>query len=240
MNSADTSIGGGQDFFPETPWSSVLTCHRDAPERKERLNRLCGLYWRPVYRFVRVAGGAGVEDAKDLTQDFFAHVMEDDFVVRHDPDRGRFRSFLKGALRHFLSNDRRDRGRRKRGGGRSIVPIEVTEIESSRFAQESASPDEIFDRQWARDVVRQALPVLRERLKPDAWKVFESYDLRAEGRPTYAALGREIGLSADDVKNRLTSARAQLREIVLERVTEYVTSRGELEIEMRELFPDGP
>src|SRR5262245_42976956 len=109
MTSFETRMGGSQEAFPETVWSSILSCKDPASARRQAgINHLFSLYWRPVYKFVRAAGGRSIEDAKDLAQEFFCHILEGDLLGRYEPDQGRFRNFLKGALRNFLLEARRD------------------------------------------------------------------------------------------------------------------------------------
>jgi RNA polymerase sigma-70 factor (ECF subfamily) len=246
MGQSETSMGGGGDAFPQTPWSTVLTAPEPAsPVRRERLTLLCSLYWRPVYRYIRAAWRKPVEDAKDLAQEFFRHVLEQDLAFRHDPEQGRFRSYLKASLKNFLANEGRDAGRLKRGGGREIVVMEVDRLEREAGAIDAASatPEEIFDLQWARDVIAQAVEELRRRLasegKEKYFQVYERYDLFAAGgaRPTYDSLAQALGLSVDDVKNYLTAARARFRAVLVERVADSVAGREHLERELREVFP---
>src|SRR5262245_62019584 len=108
MGGQETSIGGRDGVFPETVWATVLSSPDPAsPARQAALNQLFRRYWRPVYAFVRAFWGKSVDDAKDLSQEFFTHLLEWDFVAQYRPDAGRFRHFLKGALRNFLSERHR-------------------------------------------------------------------------------------------------------------------------------------
>ncbi len=245
MTSFETRMGGSQEAFPETVWSSILSCtDANSAQRKAGLNHLFALYWRPVYKFVRAAGGRTVEDAKDLTQEFFCHILEGELISRYDRDQGRFRNFLKGALRNFLAEARRDGSRQKRGGGIVSVSLNVEEVENDRFLADRnrLSPEELFDRQWARDVMAQSLVRLRAALngegKADYFKVYEMYELHPgeADRPTYEQVARRLGLAATDVTNYLHHARERLQGLITERVSEYVTSRVELVLEIEELF----
>src|SRR5687767_13720288 len=96
MRDLETTLGGDRESFPETVWSSLLgTSGPLTPAREAALNQLVTLYWRPVYKYVRTAGGASIEDAKDLTQEFFGYLLEGDVLTKYDRDKGRFRTFLK-------------------------------------------------------------------------------------------------------------------------------------------------
>lgn len=245
MPSFETRMGGGNEAFPETVWSSILSCNDAAsPKRKAGLDHLFALYWRPVYKFIRAAGGRPVEDAKDLAQAFFCHILEGNLLSRYQPDQGRFRNFLKGALRNFLLEERRDAGRLKRGGGTISVPLNVEEIENDRFLADTKrlSPEELFDRQWARDVMAQSLVRLRDVLRKDGketyFKVYELYELHPgeAGRPTYDQVARKVGIAATDVTNYLRHARERLQGLIAERVSEYVTTKSEMLQEIEELF----
>lgn len=244
MPELDTQMGGDRQAFPETTWSLILSSvDPSSPDRAENLNRLCSRYWKPVYKFIRAAWGRSVEDAKDLTQAFFCRILEDDLVSRFQPEKGRFRSYLKGALRNFLAEAQRDGRALKRGGGREGIPIDLVEVETQSFQADLGrySPEEHFDRQWTREVMAQAIARLREVLraegKEDYYRVYQSYDLTAtEGERTYEEVAQELAMPVHDVKNHLTHARSRLRDLIRERVADYVASSEELRIEMNELF----
>lgn len=250
MNDGETGAPGAgatRATFPETPWSSVLSDPQlDSPKRRERLTRLCSLYWRPVYAFIRMKWGRTTEDASDLTQAFFCHVIESEFVANFQPKQGRFRHFLKGALRHFLANVHRDGQRLKRGGGRKIVPIDAASLDAVSMASEEGvvTPEELFDLQWARDVISNTLEELKADLARDGkeihYKVYEAYELYPEGkeRPTYREVAESLGISVDDVKNHLTHARARFRDLMMQAVSLSVTNREELMQEVSELFSE--
>lgn len=241
-------MGGAGSAFPETAWSSILSRgDPSSPERREKIERLCSRYWKPVYSFIRSFRSVGIEDAKDLTQAFFCHLLEGDLVARYQPDRGRFRSYLKGALRIFLAEAYRDGQARKRGGGREIVSLDVSTLETRRFVADlrQLSPDDLFDLHWRREVMGQAIErlqdALREEGKEEYYRVYAAYDLvPTDGeKKTYESVARSLNLPFTDVKNYLTYARSRLRELVLEGVTEYAATSDDLLQEMRELFERG-
>lgn len=244
MGTPETTLGGGAESFPETVWSAILSCpDARSPERRARLERLCTLYWRPVYRFIRAAWGKTIEDAKDLTQDFFARLLESDFISRYQPSQGRFRNFLKGALRNFLAEAHRDASRQKRGGGQAVVPLDIDDVEAGVLAPELGryTPEQLYDREWADGLMADGLAQLKAQLvsegKENYLKAFEAYDLcpPEQARPTYADLARSLGLSEHDVRNYLSFARARLRELIVRRISEYVVSPADVEEELREL-----
>src|SRR5690349_13450428 len=105
MVEAETGMGGAREAFPETAWSSILSRKPGDEARRERMERLVRGYWRPVYKYIRAGWSKSVEDAKDLTQEFFARIVSGDLVLAYEPGRGRFRQYLKGALQHFLTKE---------------------------------------------------------------------------------------------------------------------------------------
>src|SRR5215831_9188960 len=143
MPGLETTLGGSREAFPETVWASVLSGAEKSPAA---MNRLFQMYWRPVYKFIRTAGGATIEDAKDLTQEFFSYLLEGDVLSKYEGEKGRFRTFLKGVLRNFLSESRRDASRLKRGGGKAILSLDVSGLESEAFLAEKGQvgPEEQF------------------------------------------------------------------------------------------------
>ncbi|HZE97634.1 MAG TPA: sigma-70 family RNA polymerase sigma factor [Planctomycetota bacterium] len=240
MGGLETTLGGSRENFPETVWSSVLSgADPSAPGAREARDRFFAQYWRPVYKFIRTAGRASIEDAKDLTQEFFSYLLEGGLLQKYRHEKGRFRSFLKGVLRRFLSEARRDGAAQKRGGGRTFVSLDVAALETGEAA--GRTPDELFDRQWARDVLTESLAELRIRLpaegKGDCLRVYEAYELApAQEGISYGSVGRALGLTEHQVKSHLDTARERLEQIVRERVARGVTSPRELADEMNELF----
>ena len=142
-----------------TQWSQVLAA-RDGSgtEAREALEFLCQTYWQPLYAYIRHQG-ADPDEARDLTQGFFAEFLEKDFLADVDPSKGRFRAFLLASLRHFLSHQREQARTLKRGGGIRTLSLD-TEVAEERYVAEAASertPDEVFDRRWAMTVLDRAM-----------------------------------------------------------------------------------
>lgn len=208
----ETSLGGKDAGFRTTLWSVV----REAQEgSREALESLLHAYWKPVYFFIR-RRGHDVESAKDLAQSFFAVVLEKGYVADYAPDRGRFRTFLRASLGHFLSNEH-DRARAlKRGGG---IDFQSAEAE---LASAEPTPERAFDRQWALDVMGRALDRLRAELSPEDFALVSGDGAAA--------------LSVDERKYRARRARERLRELVCEELLPTMESRTQLDGEIRELF----
>jgi RNA polymerase sigma factor (sigma-70 family) len=230
MGISDTTLGGSRDAFPETVWSRFVSGTRDVD-----LDGLFRLYWRPVYAFIRTAARGSVEDAKDLTQEFFGYLMEGDVLAAYRADRGRFRVFLKGVLRNFLAHDRRDRGRLKRGGGKLPFSLDVDGLETDGFLADprSRTPEELFDRRWADDVLSSALERLKTGLAAEDLRIFEGY---YGGGEDYAALAARLDVPRQRVKSCLDSLRDRLTGILRELLSPGVTSYDELAREMKDLL----
>jgi RNA polymerase sigma factor (sigma-70 family) len=247
MPSLETTLGGDRESFPETVWSSLLGAPGPAtPDRLAALNDLVTVYWRPVYKYVRTAGGASIEDSKDLTQEFFGYLLEGSVLSRYDRQKGRFRTYLKGVLSNFLSTRRRDASRQKRGGGKPVVSLDVSELETAAFLaeRERSTPDQVFDRQWTREILSESLAEMKRQLAREdralSAQVYEDYHWIAPsggGPPlTYASLARDRGLSEQQVKDHLAYARSRLEKIIRERLSRRTASDRELSEEMNDLL----
>jgi len=247
MPNLETTLGGDRESFPETVWSSLLGAPGPVtPERLAALNDLVILYWRPVYKYVRTAGGASIEDAKDLTQEFFSYLLEGQALSKYDREKGRFRTYLKAVLSNFLSTQRRDASRLKRGGGKPVVSLDVGELETAAFLEERerSTPDQVFDRQWTHEILSESLAEMKHQLEREnrlvSAQIYEIYHgiVPSSGgaSPTYASIGRDRGLSEQQVKDHLAYARSRLEKIIRERLSRRVTSDRELSEEINDLL----
>lgn len=228
MAGEETSIGGPRRSFPTTLWSELLSGQGADPSQKRRsLECLFSRYWKPVYCSIRYGWRVPPEEAKDTVQEFFLDLFERDAFRDLDPSRGRFRSFLKAALRHFMMNLRRDAARLKRGGGAKLLGL--GDLEAPRACP--GPPDEVLDREWMGTMLARALEQLRQDLQREEkeiyYRVFERYDL-AEGDVSYRIVAAETGLTESDVRNYLHFARQALRQIVTRQVSEYAANGADL------------
>jgi RNA polymerase sigma-70 factor (ECF subfamily) len=179
------------------------------------------------------------ERAKDLTQQFLMEIVEGDFLQRYAPDHGSFRGYLRGALRLFLLEEHRGDAALKRGGGRIIVSIDR---ESAEALPSGPDPERLFDRQWGNSVLDQAVASLREELagsgREIVFRIFDRYELNPppEGPPSYAELSRDFSLKDTDISNHLHACRKRLRELVVLRIRDYVSSEAEVAAELLRLF----
>lgn len=236
MTAPDTAAG--PRAFQPTLWTVVLRA-RDpsAPDRREALERLFAIYWRPLYVLLRRDHDA--ETAQDLVQGFFAVFLEKDYLKSVDRGKGTFRAFLCAALRHYVADDR-DRGRAlKRGGGRVPLSLDFARAETEIARAPAEPPERAFERQWAHEVIKRALQALRAEFKdrPDEFEALHLY-LSAGGKSglTHAQLARQLKMSETDVNNRVHRLRKRYRELILDEVRAYTGSAEEVDGELRDLF----
>ena len=243
----DTSIGGSRRDFPSTSWNLIRGVGK---AHREHLERLIYLYWKPAYLYLRASGRKSVEDAKDLTQDFFARLIERKDWEKLTPERGSFRGFLKRALKNFMIDAARREQARRPGEG-----LFLFRFEEVRDAHPTVDPEKAFDREWIKTILRDSIRNLEIRLKKEGssnlFDVFKLYCLPdGAGDPsessrflkgdlegiTYADVAAKLGLRESDVRKRLARSRAVLREIVLERIRVYSTSEDEVMTEFEKII----
>jgi RNA polymerase sigma-70 factor (ECF subfamily) len=246
----NTHVGNGQsrsDVFPSTHWSVVLAAGRseNEPEMAEAaLTELCQVYWAPLYGFVR-SRGHSVHDAQDLTQSFFAYVLEHKVYARVDRRKGRFRSFLLASLKNFLA-DAADRERTlKRGGAQIFLPLheEQAQEAESLFQTHSgmSNEDRLFDRSWADALVAAALERLSADYKREAKeRLFKELRIfiagGAEPPPTYAELTDRLEITESTLRSHVTRLRARYREALRTEVRRTVDTDKQVDQELRELL----
>ncbi len=227
----DTAIGGPGGAFPSTQVSLIEAAGMGLAN--EALDRVIAVYWKPVYRFLRFKFGRDNEDAKDLTQSFFATAIERDFFGRFDPSKASFRTYLRMAVERFAANQHAAGNRQKRGGDVQFEPVEQQEATAE-------SPEEIFEREWRRQLFALALEDLRAHCEQSGkqlqFRIFEEYDLAEAGRPSYGELARRHGIAETSVTNYLAWARRLLRTLVTERLSGVTSGEQELRKEMRRVW----
>jgi RNA polymerase sigma-70 factor (ECF subfamily) len=237
---AGSGFGAG-DRFATTQWSLVLAAgDRGAPGSEEALARLCSLYWFPVFAFVRRRGWSR-EEAQDLTQGFFARLIEKGDLGGADRSRGRFRTFLLSACRHFLLNEADRALALKRGGGRPALPIDVAAAEGryERALGHGETPERLYDRQWCLSLLEGVLESLREDYAAAGRaRVFDRLQafLTADEAGTHAEAARELGMSPGAVKVAVHRLRRRYRQELRRRVADTVASEPEIEDEIRYLL----
>jgi len=227
----DTAIGGPAGQFPSTRVSLLEATASGLTS--EAMNRVITLYWKPVYRFIRLKFQKNNEDAKDLTQGFFAAMMQRDFFTRFDPSKASFRTYLRMAVERYAANEYAAATRQKRGGEIDFEPVEDQEVATD-------SPEKDFEREWQRQLFFLALDDLRayceEHTKQLQFDIFRQYDLAEGERPSYAELAMENGIAETDVTNYLAWARRTLRGLVAEKLRGTTANPRELHEEMRRIW----
>jgi RNA polymerase sigma-70 factor (ECF subfamily) len=232
----------GNARFLTTRWSVVLASSAAAePHRRAALEELCARYWYPLYAYVR-RSGHDANQAADLTQEFFARLLERDELRRVDPARGRFRNWLLTVMQHFLASERERQRAQKRGGGKAPVAIDAHDADS-RFAREPAderTPELSFRRAWAETAIEHALARLRqEQASVGRAAQFDALRpaLAAEGdAPPHADVAAALGSSENAVKVALHRLRRRFGELLRDEVGGTLERPADLEDEIRDLF----
>ena len=229
--------------FATTHWSVVLAAGLDSPspEANGALAELCRTYWYPLYAFVRRKGHSP-HDAQDLTQAFFARLLEKNYVAQADRERGRFRTFLLAALTHFLA-DEWDKARRlKRGGGREIISFDAATAEE-RYGLEpidQLDAAKLYERRWVTTLFDKVLARLEAEFhdlgKGRSFDPLKGSLLAEETGLSYAELGTQLGMSEDAVKQAVHRMRRRYRELFREEIAQTVAGPGEVEDELKHLF----
>ena len=214
---------------------------RSSPASAAALADLCQRYWYPLYVYVR-RRVADLDEARDLTQEFFARLLEKNTLALADPERGRFRSFLLTAFKHFLINEWEKARAQKRGGGRKALAIDF-ESKESQFAHEPAhtwTPERLYERHWALTLLDQVLMQLRrEYQRAGKRKLFEQlkgFLVGDSANTTHAEAAERLGMTEGAVKVAAHRLRKRYRDLLRQEVAQTVADDTEVEDEIRALF----
>jgi RNA polymerase sigma factor (sigma-70 family) len=229
-------------MFPATQWTVVLAAGgTPSAESAVALERLCSSYWYPLYAFVRRSGHSP-PDAQDLTQEFFARLLEHNWIARADRHKGRFRSFLLMAMKHFLAGEWDKVKTIKRGGQVRLVPLQLDAAET-RYTREPAdtrTPDQVFEKQWALALLESVLNRLREDYARDGkgalFHTLEPCLIGSREAQPYSALAAELGMTEGAVKMAVCRLRERYRVCLKEEIAHTVASPAEVDEELRHLF----
>jgi RNA polymerase sigma factor (sigma-70 family) len=231
----------GPAQFTSTHWSMVIEAQGESPAAQEALEKLCGIYWRPICGFVQ-RQGIGPEEAKDVTQAFFADLLEHRSLTAVRKEKGRFRSYLLGALKYFLADERRRVMAIKRGKGQRLIPLEElnaeerTEIEPT----EPVTAEQIYERRWASTVLERVLNLLKnEYVAAGNAVLFDSLKqlLPDEpGSPTQADIAGQLGMTANAVRQAFHRFRQRYQSLLREEIAHTVATPGDVEDELRHLI----
>ena len=236
----DTDIGGPAHRFPATDHSAIINARSDDSRvRRRAFDTILASYWKPAYKYIRLKWRVGNEDAKDLTQGFFALCFEKNYFATYDASKASFQTFLRTLLDGFVANERKAGQRLKRGGDIDHLDFAEAEHEFAAHASATLSPEDYFHREWVRWMFTLAVDAFRQRCEESCrtvhFQLFERYDL-GDDEVSYASLGKDFGLDTATVNNYLAAARRDFRRIVLEKLREITATEEEFRAEARSLL----
>jgi RNA polymerase sigma-70 factor (ECF subfamily) len=232
----------GQATFATTHWSVVLAAgHSTDTQASAALEELCRTYWYPLYAHMR-RRGYSIEEAQDLTQEFFARLLAKHWISRADAHRGRFRSFLLGACDHFLANEW-DRARcEKRGGGQAHLPFDTVAAERLYTLEsgQGLNAEELYERNWALRLLEQVRDRLREEYtqagQAERFALSERFLPGEESPPSYAAAAGHVGVPEGTLKSDVHRLKQRYGQLLREEIAQTVARPEEIDDELRHLL----
>ncbi len=242
MSGGLNSSAGASGKFGETQWGQVVRAAQqdlDSPEVRAAVEDLYRSYSQPVYAFIRRRGRSR-HDAQDLTQDFFLHLLEKKTLSRADPDRGKFRTFLLGALQHFLADKADHANAKKRGGGSTIVFLDddTAEQQYQLAAPLEVSAEDLFQRKWAAALTGLTMLRLQEELsaagKAHLFEALHGLIIGSGEAPQEEVAGR-LGISVGAVRTTIHRLRNRFRDLLREEVLRTVADASDIDAEMKAL-----
>jgi RNA polymerase sigma-70 factor (ECF subfamily) len=229
-------------MFATTRWSVVISAgHTSSPDSRRALELLCETYWLPLYAYVR-RRVPDVSEAQDLTQAFFAELLEKNYIDSATPDRGRFRAFLITAFKHFLSKQWEKANAQKRGGGRAPISLDFESVDSSLRIEPAAglTAEQFYDQQWAIALLSQIMERLEDEFKQSGkTKQFEElkgFIIGDHVGTTYSQVAEKLNLTEAAAKKAGSRMRRRYRELLREEIDQTVAGEAEVEDEIRNLF----
>jgi RNA polymerase sigma factor (sigma-70 family) len=241
------SLNSQAGTFPLTRHSIVLAAQSGDPVTRSRaIEAITAAYWRPVYKYVRMKWDVTPEDAADFTQEFFTRLLEKEFLDSYDSAKGRLRTFLRTCADRLFMKQMRDSTRLKRGAEYTHLALDFEEAENELAAVAvSESPEDRFDKEWARSLFALGLQRLRASCESGGkmihFELFERYDLLDdEAGPSYAQLATDFGLATTGVTNYLAFARREFRRCVLDQLREMTATDEEFRREAQSLLGVDP
>ena len=240
-----TAIGGNADHgawaFATTHWSVVLEAQGESPAAQEAVEKLCHTYWRPIFSFVR-RQGARPEDAEDLTQGFFALLLERKDLNTVRQEKGRLRSYLLTSLKHFLADESRHAMAVKRGKGQRLIPLEEIHERACVDLERSdrLSADQIYERRWAFTILEQVMARLRDEYRSAGnLRFFEQMKkmlMDEPDRPSQAEVAGEFDMTENAVKQAFYRFRQRYQTLLREEIAHTVAMPSDIEDELRHLI----
>jgi RNA polymerase sigma factor (sigma-70 family) len=239
--STDAILAQKGRWFPTTHWSVVLAAGKTvSPQSQVALERLCKAYWYPIYAYLRRCGHAQ-HDAQDLTQEFFARLLDGNSIENVSPEKGKFRSFLLAALNYTMANVRERAKAIKRGGGKEIISLDDKAAEE-QFQREPASglsPEHYFEKQWATALLERGLARLREEYeaagKSTLFKKLQRFLSTSAASGQYDAAAAELEMNANAVAVAVHRLRHRYRELIRLEIADTVAAPDEIDEEMHYL-----
>ena len=233
---------GGAPLFVTTRWSVVLAARDPAgPDAARALETLCRTYWYPLYAFVRGSGHAA-HDAQDLTQSFFAVLLAKDYLRVVAPEKGRFRTFLRMAMKRFLVNEWEKQRSQKRGGGQVLVSLD-TELAEQRFQAESPGalgPDAIYDRRWALTLLDETMTRLEQEYastgRTSEFALLKPHLTSDRGQIPYTAIAAAGQTTEGAARVAIHRLRKRFREVFRAVIADTVAAPEEVEAEVRHVL----
>lgn len=227
----DTTMGGSKRGFQATLWTVVL---KAKDHSREALEALIATYWKPVYVYIR-RWGYPSEEAKDLSQGFFADLLERDFLKGVSREKGRFRTFLLTVLKRYLINESERKRAQKRGGGKALLSLDFTRAERDFTIMPTTdeTPERAFNRQWALEAMARALAALARETDP---AVFEAIKPHLAGGPAYEETAKKLGMTVIRLNNLIHRTRKRYRELLRIEVAGSLSDPKEADEEVRNLL----
>ncbi len=234
----ETAIGGDARDFPQTRWTLIVSSRDNPQARQTALQELLTSYWKPLYYYVRRKGRT-IDAAKDAIQGFFAHLLQNDFLSRLDPGRGRFRGFLRTSIDNYLNNLYESQSAQKRGGGAKNVGLDF-DVAERNYSESTEPADAAYDREWAVGVMQRAMTALRSEFEGGKRKgpfdlVLRFFDVTRPA-PSYEDAAKQSGMTVGQFKAFLHRARERFRELVKIEVAHTVSDSADIDAEMAQLM----
>jgi len=240
-NGSARSTQKGAAQFTSTHWSVVVEAQGESPAAEEALEKLCRTYWRPIYSFI-LRQAVGPEAAEDITQGFFADLLEHKSLTAVRKEKGRFRSYLLGALKHFLADERRRAMAIKRGKGQRLIPLEALSA-NERAEMEPADPvtaEQIYERRWASTVLEHVLALLKnEYVAAGNAALFDCLKQLLPDEPgslSQADMAGQLGMTANAVRQAFHRFRQRYQLLLREEIAHTVATPADIEDELRHLI----
>jgi RNA polymerase sigma factor (sigma-70 family) len=237
-----TETKAGASWFDTTHWSVVLVAGRsDSAQANAALAKLCQTYWHPLYCYIRQSGHSP-ENAKDLTQGFFARLIEKDYLEAIDPEKGKFRTFLLIAVKRFLANEWDRANRQKRGGGHELLSLDEQDAEARYLIEpvDDNTPEKLFELSWATALLEQVMRCLAAEMAAEGkeklfleLKVFLSGD---KAGTSYPEIAGRLEMSEGTLRVNIHRFRQRYREVLRREIAHTVDTPGAVDDEIRRLF----